>query len=172
MDVLHFIKADHDAIRASVERLAASDGVKARRLRCDEVAQLLTIHLGLEKDFLYPELLDLFANGRALVDVGLANGVIIGKKMKLLTKLVQAPAAEQAASYAKRFQELKDAVLAHLETQEQALLPKLRENMRTEEREDLGEVFLDAKTELRRNLYGEGEPVAAAPAPASAKRRA
>ena len=71
-------------------------------------------------------------------------------------KLVAKPVAEQDG-YDKRLVELKDAFLKHFDQEERVLMPKLRSLMRTEDREDLGQVFIDAKAEL----LGGSAPTAA-----------
>ena len=47
----------------------------------------------------------------------------------------------------------------HFDQEEQNLMPKMRLHIRTEEREDLGQVFADAEAELLIALAAELEPV-------------
>ena len=107
----------------------------------------LQVHLVLEKDYLYPEIAGLFGGSEALVAGSLANATMIGKRLKSLMKMVSKTVAEQE-SYPKRLSELHESVLSHLEQAEQALMPKMRLMIRTEDREDLGQVFIDVKAEL------------------------
>lgn len=164
MDVLHFIKSSHDALRETVLRLEGESGVKARRLVCDELVRDLQAHVTLEKDYLYPEIGGLFPGSEALVATGLAEGALLSKRAKTLQKLLQKPVSEQDG-YDKRLTELKDALQRHCDQQEQNLLPKLRSAIPTQDREDLGQVFLEAKAELLAQASG------AAPAPAAQGRK-
>lgn len=162
MDVLHFLKSDHDAIRTGLDRLDKSDGLKVRRAVLDELARRVQVHMVLERDYLYPEIAELFAGVDALVAIGLANASQISRRMKVLVKLLGQPASEQAG-YPKRLDELRESVLQHFEHEEQNLLPKLRYLIRTEDREDLGQVFMDAQDELMKTPGGaEVAPVASA----------
>jgi iron-sulfur cluster repair protein YtfE (RIC family) len=162
MDVLHFLKSHHDTIREGFDRLAHAEGVKARRSALDDLARDIQVHVALEKDYLYPEISGLFAGADVLVTTGLANGTVIGKRLKVLTKLAGKTASEQG-EFPKRQAELKDAVIKHFEQEEQTLMPKMRSLIRTEEREDLGQVFMDVKAEVLASLTTDPVPPPAAP---------
>jgi hypothetical protein len=92
-----------------------------------------------------------------LVDLGLANAAVITKRLKTLVKLAAKPAAEQDG-YDKRFAELKEGVLKHLDCEEQQLMPKMRYLIRTEDREDLGQVSLDVRDDVLKSLQGPEAP--------------
>ena len=171
MDVLHFIKTDHDALRAALAELQAAAGVKLRRQHFDELTKLLNIHLTLQKDYLYPEIAGLFPGAQALVDIGLAHASGITKKSKALGKLIAGPAAEQVG-FEKKFVELKDAILTQIQAEEASLLPKMRDLIRTEEREDLGDVFQDAHADLMRATASGSTPAAPVAAAPVARKRA
>lgn len=164
MDILHFLKTQHDLAREVLTRVEQADGIKARRHHLDDLTKELTAHLMLEKDYLYPELAGLFAGADALVTVGLANGALIGRRLKTLVKLAGKSAAEQDG-YDKRLAELRESMLKHFDLEEQTLMPKVRALIRTEDREDLGQVFAEAKVDL----LGEAEPE---PLPTSSRKRA
>ena len=115
------------------------------------MARRLLAHLSLERDYLYPEIDGLLAGVGPLVAAGLANGSALQRRTRALSRLAEQPAALQA-DFVKRLAELRAAVDRHLEQQEQCLLPKLRDSIRTEEREDLGQVFLDIRDELARSM--------------------
>ena len=155
MDVLHFIKSYHDEVRTVLAAMAANDGIKVRRAKLDDCAGLVQTYLDLERAYLYPETQDLFPGAETLCRVGEANGVAISRRMKALQKLAGKAATEQDG-YDKRLAELKEAVLAHFDAEEQLLMPKMRLLIRTEDREDLGQVFVDAREELRSGTPAEG----------------
>jgi hypothetical protein len=164
MDVLHFLKTNHDTIRAELARLVELDGVKARRAELDELARAVQMHLVLERDYLYPEVSGLFSGAEALVTAGLAEAAVIEKRLKAITKLAAKPAAEQDG-FDKRLDELRAAVIGHFDQEEQMLMPKIRELIRTEDREDLGQVFLDAKADALAAAPGTGDDAGSQRAP-------
>lgn len=168
MDVLHFLKTQHDLLRDGLTRVEGADGIKARRMHLEEMTRMLNVHLVIEKDYLYPELVDLFPGSDALVTAGLASGSTIGRRLKTLVKLAAKPVAEQEG-YGKRLVELKESLLKHFDQEEQILMPKIRSLIRTEDREDLGQVFLDAKAELAVGAEPAAPQVAA---PANGRKRA
>lgn len=155
MDVLHFIKSYHDEVKQVLDSVESADGLKARRQRLDDLARLVQAYLDLEKDYLYPEIGDLFAGVDTLVRAGEANGAAIGRRVKSLVKLLAKPVNEQEG-WEKRLAELRASLVEHFDGEEQVLMPKMRLMIRTEDREDLGQVFLDARDEL---LRGDEEGV-------------
>ena len=165
MDVLHFLKSDHDSIRASLDLVVAADGVKTRRIHLEDLAKLLQVHLVLERDYLYPEISGLFLGVDAVIDLGLATAALTSKRLKLLVKLASKPADEQEG-IDKRVAELRESILKHFDHEEQHLLPKMRYLIRTEDREDLGQVFVDVRDDVMKSLEA---PVAQA---ASGRKRA
>jgi hemerythrin superfamily protein len=170
MDVLHVIKAGHDAIKAELGQLESADGVKSRRQAFESFSKAVQVHMVLEKDFLYPEISGLFPGSDALVDIALAQSIALAKKLKALSKITLGPGSEQSG-YAKRVAEIKEAVLAHLGSEEAQLLPRMRDLIPTQDREDLGDVFQDALNEIRRNHAGPLAPTAA-PVTAVSRKRA
>jgi hemerythrin superfamily protein len=163
MDVLHVIKSDHDLIKKVFSSLETADGVKTRRLAFDELTKAVQVHLSLGKDYLYPEINGLFPGSEALVESAMTQGSAISKKLKALQKLTTAPASEQTG-YGKRVAELKESVLAHLLAEENQVLPKMRDLIPTQDREDLGEVFSDVLVEIRGKLSGSSSPTPTGPA--------
>lgn len=158
MDVLHVIKSDHDLIKKAFDELEAADGAKTRRAAFDELSRVVQVHLAFGKDHLYPEINGLFPGSEALVDIGLAQASVVGKRLKIVSKLIVAPASEQGG-FAKRVAELKESVLAYLLAEENQVLPRMRDLIPTQDREDLGEVFQEVLTDLRRQLEVPAAPV-------------
>jgi hypothetical protein len=147
MDVLQFIKTSHDQIRGDLGRFLGSDGVKARRSAFETLSGVVSFQLMLERDYLYPELPGLFAEADVVVATGLANGSVLSKKLKLLEKTL-AKALKDQAGIEKKIGEFSALLESHFSQQEQHLMPKLRQTMRTEDREELGRVFEDVKSDL------------------------
>lgn len=147
MDCLHFIKTQHDALRTALAALSAADGVKVRRSVVGDLARDVQVYLALEKDYLYPEIAGLFPGADVVAAAGTANGAALVRRIKALKALVAKNAAEQDG-YPKKLKEFEESLLKHFEQEEQVLMPKMRSMIRTEDREDLGQVFLEVQSEV------------------------
>jgi len=144
MDVLHIIKTDHDRIRQVLDSFELLNGVQARRKAFPELSREIETHILLEEGYLYPEIADLFSGSQILVDIGRACHAVISKTMKSLDKALDRPSSEQDLAD-KRFAELKEQILKHFQSEEEQMMPRVRQLITTQEREDLGQVFADAK---------------------------
>jgi hypothetical protein len=148
VDVLQFIKTSHDEIREDLGRFLKSDGIKARRSSFESLSGVITTLMLLEKDYLYPELPGLFPEAELIVSTGLANGSLISKKLKLIEKSL-AKAVKEQVGIEKKIEEFSELLETHFSQQEQSLMPRLRQTMRTDDREELGQVFEDVRNDMR-----------------------
>jgi len=158
MDVLYFIKAEHESVRSALEGFRSAHGVTDRREKFSALKQLLSVHLKLEENYLYPELSGMFAGSELVIDVALAGHSILARNLDAIDKLLHKPLAAQDG-IAKKEEALFELVVKHIDSQEHELMPRIRELIATGAREELGFVLLDAKEEL----MGSAEPVSAAP---------
>ncbi len=142
MDVLQIIKADHDGVRSLLFSLETSDATRRVEL-IDRLRSELAVHTKIEEAYLYPEVADLTAERLpGFFDFCIANHRTIVRSLEQLRK--SAVAAEEDDFY-KSFQTLKKVVLGHFEAEEDQLMPLIRKNVSTPEREELGMVFEDLK---------------------------
>lgn len=141
MDILHFIKEYQDGLRAAEAALEQSSLAEPG---LGLFSRDLAIYLELERDYLYPEIQDLFAGAATLVQIGEGHAATISRRLKLLLK-----AQESHADLLAPWADLKAALAQHFDAEEKHLLPKMRTMIRTEDREELGQVFVDARDELR-----------------------
>lgn len=155
MDILHYLKTHHDSIRTTCESLLQAKAVKERKAQLEALVKATEVYLTLERDFLYPEISGLFAAADSLIEAAEANAANVDKMLKSLVKT----ASSNAAVFAARLQEFQLALTRHFDQEEQNLMPKMRMHIRTEEREDLGQVFADAEAEVLMALAAELEPV-------------
>jgi len=146
MDVLHIMKADHEQIRAKLSAFADSDGISVKRKIFPELEREFSIHAAIEDGYLYPEISGLFPGADVLVDVCLANHAVLTKLMAGISKLIAKPIAEQSG-LGNKINELTLQLHKHIELQEQSLMPKIRQLIPTQEREDLGQVLMDMKAD-------------------------
>lgn len=161
MDVLQFLKISHDQIRDDLGCFLKADGIKSRRTVFDSLVSEISIRLLLEKDYLYPELTGLFPEADVVIATGLANGSVLSKKLKILEKLLSKTIKEQTG-IDKKIEEFAGLLEGHFNQQEQHLMHKLRQTMRTDDREELGQVFEDARDELKSGtleLDGKSAPI-------------
>lgn len=148
MDVLQFLKLSHDQIREDLGRFLKADGIKSRRTVFEPLVSEISIRLLLERDYLYPELTGLFPEADVVVTTGLANGSALSKRLKILEKLLSKTIKEQNG-IEKKIEEFACLLEGHFNQQEQHLMHKLRQTMRTDDREELGQVFEDVSKELK-----------------------
>ena len=159
MDILHYLKSQHDSIRLMVANLQDAKTAKDRKLLLEPFVRATQVYLTLERDFLYPELTGLFAASEALVSASQAHSRVVDKSLKSLVNVAIKQAGDTAA-FDSRLRVVINAIAALFEQEEQHLLPKMRDFIRTEDREDLGLVFADAEAEVLAALDSDPEPVA------------
>ena len=146
MDVLHFLRSDHETIKRAFACLDSTSQVPQINSALEDVAAAVELHLGLEKDYLYPEISGSFNGVDALVAAGLANASVIEKKLKAVLSLAE-QAEAVSGPLAQAISEFKLQTMSHFEQEERLLLPKLRDFVRTEDREDLGQILQDVQEE-------------------------
>ena len=167
MDVLHIMKNDHENIRKLLLALMEADGARKRRESFEALNRELSILFSLERDYLYPELDGLFPGVDAVVSLAEAGAVTVDKRLKLLGKMLSKPVSEHRL-FDSKVHELSESVDRHLRYKEDSLMLRIRQTFRTEEREDLGTLFLEMSEELRETPL---PPVGRRVKAVSAKRR-
>lgn len=153
MDVLALMKQDHDIVRSRLRAIREAKGVKNRRSAVLVCEASLKVQLGLEKDYLYPEITDLYPSSDHVIKIGLAAGVTIKRHLSQLVKLSAQPQAKQTG-FEDKLEKLQEAVEKHLTEQQDLLMPRMRAAMRTEDREDLGQLFQEVREELAASFGG------------------
>lgn len=154
MDVLHFIKSYHEEVVCQLEQLDAAHDLETRQGLLEQIGRLLKVYIHLEEQYLYPEIIGLFPGVEDLVRLGEASAATIERQINNLSKAVANALPEREVAWTEQLVALKSAILEHFQLEERTLMPKLRLKLRTEVREDLGQVFLDARHELCESLVG------------------
>lgn len=163
MDILFLLKCEQEALLAQTaafaqELAAHPDSLQASFAR---LTGKLLQYLALDEEFLYPEVGDLFLHAAKAVLYGKARHAEIRAglaRLETLLKSSQVPAAECVEAFA----ELEKAVQQHVFYQQEQLIPRMREMIPTQDREDLAEVFTDIKEDFERRrplASGSGEAV-------------
>lgn len=144
MDVLQLIKTEHQGIRSLVAKLSESGTITARRKLISDIRRQTDIHLHLEGDYLYPEINDLFNGADRFVKKSKACHRNINRSLNEVEKLVNTRPQPAKSLLDRKISQLQIKLNEHFETEEENLMPKMRSMIPTQDREDLGQVFLDA----------------------------
>ncbi|MEN9834941.1 MAG: hypothetical protein RL011_1134 [Pseudomonadota bacterium] len=147
MDILHYLKTQHDSIRGIYQRVVEAEARKDRVTHLECLVRSTQVYLTLQRDFLYPELAGSFAAADGLILTSQGNAKTIDKAMKSMVNFASKQAFD-ADAFEDKVKHLGRALTVHFDQEEQNLLPKMRDFIRTEDREDLGLVFADAEMEL------------------------
>lgn len=158
MDVLQVIKTEHEDLRALLKQLSDLDSVVEKRKVFERLNTELDRHMVLEEHYLYPEISELFQGADSFVDVSLARHKILRKHIKQLSECLTQPVAKQK-NLNELIEKFNSEASSHLTHEEDAIMPKLRRLIPTQDREDLGVVFLDARDHalegLKKTLNGK-----------------
>lgn len=174
MDILYFLKSDFDEIKSLIHSLEQSGGPSSdsglntedRHKARTPLGLALRLYLILKRDYIYPEIKGLSPSLDALVALG-------QKRIQGIESLLGGTFLGQGESIRdldeKSFTQLLALLKEHIALEEQFLMPKIRLQMRTEDREDLGQVLADVKDEIlaasahRRVPLKQPEPSAVLP---------
>lgn len=141
MDVLYFIKEEFAALRTGIPALVGGD---TGGLDDENDLRIFLKQVGLAvrvaDELILPELAD-----RAKKDLDVLAEA--GDQTSELGKLVKSGLKAGRLAEARR-RELAALTVEHLDFMEQTVLPKFREEISTQTREDLGMVALDFKLDL------------------------
>ena len=136
MDILGIIKSDHRVLLELSEKLNRATSASSRQKILSELSKRLRILLSIDGDYLYPEAGRLGRPVQAYLQRSASEHEQIEKKLSELE-------AKKNKLTRKDCEGLAEYLEAHLAEKEDILLPKIRQQIPTDEREDLGTVFLD-----------------------------
>ncbi len=156
MDILHYLKTQHESIRANYQRVVEAKAPKDRKTQLECLVRSTQVYLTLQRDFLYPELAGSFSSADSLISASEGNARSLDKALKSIVNTAAKPALD-AAAFEDKMVLLGRALSTHFDQEEQNLLPKVRDFIRTEDREDLGLVFADAEQDLLAALNGKDD---------------
>jgi hypothetical protein len=147
LDVLHLIKQEHEGIRSLLQELSKEKTVTAQKKVLQDLLHRAKIHMHVEHEYLYPEVTGLFNEAENFIKNSKENHKTIKKTLTELEKLVNSKPMAAKPAVEKKVSHLMERFQAHFTSGEDVLMPKLRELIPTQDREDLGQVFLDAQEE-------------------------
>lgn len=159
MDVLYIVKEDHEKIKSLTDKVCGAlltsekpqdIDVEVKSLFSDLIRETRW-HLHMEETYLFPEITNIYPEAEKLIKSCLNNHIRIGKILKELEDktikgLKKSPSI--SAIISNMTTSFKKEITEHFKFEEEMLLPKIRQLIPTQEREDLGQVFHDVKEEL------------------------
>jgi hemerythrin superfamily protein len=137
-DVVHLITRDHRALEALFEQLRTDKGSREDVL--EEVAAMLTAHSRAEEDEVYPVLARREPSMKGEVHHGTEEH---HQAAELLHQLEASD--PKSAEFDALLEEFVQAVMHHVEEEENELLPTLEESVSPEELEELGRRFAERR---------------------------
>jgi len=146
VDVLQVIKDDQQKVKDLFASCATAT-VKTIQASLSGVERALFQQLHVEQNYLYPELDGFLKRGDVHLDIWAANHRSIERLWKKLTSDLKKNELNEK-DLADRWQSVSVAVESHFDSQNEVILPAMRKCIPTSDREELAEVFTDAKEDM------------------------
>jgi len=147
MDVLSLLKRDHDQIQCLLEGFNPSASGDDLRSVLTPLKAAMSDLMKIEADYLFPEVGDLFTGADVIVDRAMARQTEISATL-LSLKEVLADKNVSNETLMPLVAEISRLIGSHIKDQQDLLIPRIRKLIPTQDREDLAEVFMEAKREL------------------------
>ncbi len=144
MDVLYVLRSQHDELRQISLGLLGDSGKALGFLA------RLSAYVNASAESLYAELADLVIGGELLVGEAEKLRLEVFKFSKTIEK-----EAKKGALSEQKIAGLKEVLERYFQFEEQVVMPKLRSAVRTEEREDLGQLLLDGVSDALEVVTGK-----------------
>jgi len=158
VDVLQIIKLDHERIRGVLSQIAGTDKVTERRRLVAELEEDASRHFHIEANYLYPEVSAIYTDDGGFFDERQTSHKQLTKRLHAVSEMLRKPVSDHVG-FEKKFDELNQLFDDHFGAEERVMMPRVRQFMPTQEREDLGQVILDVKEELARELTEDRKPL-------------
>jgi hemerythrin superfamily protein len=143
MDVLTFLKDDHDEVKAVFKKLEKAEGGEAQRL-WDQLASMLSLHEEMEETYFYPRLKE-SESAEDLVLEGYQEHHVMDLLIEEANQLKPSDEAWQP-----KIKVLQENTEHHIEEEEGELFPKVRKIWDTKRREEIGKEMQAMKGERRK----------------------
>ncbi|MEZ4741330.1 MAG: hemerythrin domain-containing protein [Bdellovibrionota bacterium] len=147
MDVLSIIKKDHDQICCLLDSLSSGMSLEDFHSILPPLSAALSDLMRFEAEYLFPEVQDLFVGSEQFIGNALKNQKKILDDLEQLRSVMRSKDGGSGIKTA--ILDMVRLVRAHIDDQRDLLIPRIRKLIPTQEREDLGEVFIESKQEIR-----------------------
>jgi hemerythrin superfamily protein len=144
MDVLTFLKDEHDEAKQVFKKLEKAEGASAARL-FEQLKSMLTLHEDLEESLFYPSLRDTETTEELILEAYQEHHV-----MDVLLSEISALSPSDEA-WAPKITVLQENTEHHIEEEEGELFPKVRRIWNTDRRKEVGEQMAQMKKERQAN---------------------
>jgi hemerythrin superfamily protein len=142
MNAIALLKADHRAVEQLFDKLAGLNGKSARNKKSivEKIIRELSIHAAIEEQIFYPTVRREIPEEREMVLESLEEHNVIKWELDAIQSSKVSDAHLDA-----RIKVLKDAVMRHVEEEENDLFPMVREEMEASKLADIGRRLEQAK---------------------------
>jgi hemerythrin superfamily protein len=142
MDAIKLLKQDHREVEELFKRFerAGDEAHKQKQSIGEQVIKLLSIHSGVEEEFLYPAARELSDETKDLVLESLEEHHVAKATLAELESM-----SADDERYTAKMTVLVENIRHHIKEEERELFPMLRELMSTAQREALGAAMKQAK---------------------------
>ena len=148
MDAIELLEKDHHRIRNLFSELEVSADSQELQDSFDKLGNILTIHAEAEERVLYPEAGNCEGTGE-LIDRGHQEHDK-GDQMVLAIKSLSPNESE----FKEKVRELQEFMLNHLDEEENALFPRVRQCMNDKKLEQLGTEIKETKADVAHEVIG------------------
>lgn len=140
MDVLYFLKQEYEAIKAKIPALVGGDQLTLDGESLRSFLVQIELIVRVADELVLPEIADNSRRGiQAVADAS--------KHTAFFTKIAESNQKTGRLGEGRR-RDLASQLLLHFEIMEQTVLPKFRDEVQTQTREDLGLVAQDFKADV------------------------
>lgn len=157
MDILFLIKSAHDCILHACETLANSHHADLNEFapKFEKFRQIVEAHLAIEDEFLIPEISELLGHSGRIVEKQRNSQAEITQSLKTFAAILELDNSKENTADQLRHELAKfiGLVNGHIVWQQNEIMPKIRELIPTQEREDLGQVFIEVRDEIAQRVY-------------------
>jgi hypothetical protein len=143
MDVLTFLKDEHDEAKEVFKKLEEAEGATASRL-CSQLINMLQLHEEMEETFFYPQLKKEEA-AKDLILEGYQEHHVMDLLMEEISQLK--PSAE---AWQPKIKVLQENTEHHIEEEEKELFPKVRKIWDADRRAAVGGQMQDMKAKRKK----------------------
>lgn len=154
MDILSLLKSEQEAVLHSLQEPQGADRECPDTLKNLFASMSASIreYMAVDQEFLYLEIEGVLPNASRLSDVGRSHHE---KIQSLLDSVLGQIGTRNSDGILVEWAALQQEVLSHVRYQQENIIPRMRELIPTQDREDLAEVLQDLKDEWAQRSPGE-----------------
>lgn len=145
MDVLQTLKNDHVKICSAFSKVNETGKIVDLRKRLEHLCETLRFQISIEHDHIYPEVLTSARGSERVIAECIASQKKVLRNLKALEKEVNLKPSPTKAKLDEAVADFYLGLVEHFKLEEEVILPRMRDNIATLDREDLGQFIDDLK---------------------------